>query len=83
MGFRYTVKRLVCGYELCGTVRNLADGRVQLVAEGAEKDLKAFLEAVRDSGLDPMIRDEKISWSESTNEFRSFEILGETGFYQR
>lgn len=82
MGFRYTVKQLVCGYELCGTVRNLSDGRVQLVAEGAEKELKAFLAAVRDSGLGPMIRDEKISWSESSNEFRGFEILGETGFYQ-
>lgn len=75
MGFRYTVKRLVCGYELCGAVQNLADGRVRLVAEGAEKELKAFLAAVRESGLGPMIRDEKISWSEATNEFRSFDIL--------
>ncbi len=75
VGFRYTVKRLVCGYELCGAVRNLPDGRVQLVAEGAEKELKAFLAAVRDSGLGPMIRDEKIDWSEATHEFRGFEIL--------
>lgn len=75
VGFRYTVKQLVCGYELCGAVRNLPDGRVQLVAEGTEKELKAFLAAVRDSGLGPMIRDEKIAWSEATNEFRGFEIL--------
>ena len=75
MGFRYTVKRLVCGYELCGFVQNLADGRVRLVAEGDEKELKAFLAAVRDSGLGPMIRDEKISWSKPTHEFRGFDIL--------
>ena len=75
VGFRYTVKQLVCGYELCGAVRNLADGRVQLIAEGDEKELKAFLAAVRDSGLGPMIQDEKIAWSEATNEFRGFEIL--------
>lgn len=75
VGFRYTVKRLVCGYELCGVVQNLADGRVRLVAEGEEKELKAFLAAVRESGLGPMIRDEKISWSKPTREFRGFDIL--------
>ncbi len=75
MGFRYTVKQLVCGYELCGAVQNLPDGRVQLVAEGAEKELKAFLAAVRESGLGPMIRGEETFWSEATNEFKGFDIL--------
>ena len=35
VGFRYAVRMLVNGFEVTGTVRNLADGRVELVAEGA------------------------------------------------
>lgn len=69
------MKRLVCGYEVSGTVQNLSDGRVKLVIEGEEDELKAFLVAVGDSGLGPMIRGEQKSWSESTGEFRGFEIV--------
>jgi acylphosphatase len=42
VGFRYTVKTVATGFEVTGTVRNLADGRVELVAEGAKTNLKAF-----------------------------------------
>ncbi|MCS1411081.1 MAG: Acylphosphatase [Verrucomicrobia subdivision 3 bacterium] len=75
VGFRYTVKRLVCGFEVCGFVQNLPDGRVKLVVEGDEEELKAFLVTVRESGLGPVIRDEESFWSEATNEFRGFDIL--------
>jgi len=75
VGFRYTVKRLVCGYEVSGTVENVGDGRVKLIIEGEEDELKAFLIAVGDSGLGPMIRGEQKSWSESNGEFRGFEIV--------
>ena len=46
------------GYEVTGSVRNLPDGRVELVAEGARDELEAFRQAIRDSGLDHFIRDE-------------------------
>jgi acylphosphatase len=75
VGFRYTVKRLVCGFDVSGAVQNLADGRVKLVAEGEKDELREFLLAVGDSGLGPMIRDEQVSWSEGTGEFRGFEIV--------
>ena len=35
VGFRYTVKTVAWGFEVTGTVRNLQDGRVELIAEGA------------------------------------------------
>jgi len=35
VGFRYESRALALGYNLSGYVRNLADGRVELVAEGA------------------------------------------------
>ena len=42
VGFRYTAKQVAAGYEIVGTVRNLSDGRVELVAEGAHDELEAF-----------------------------------------
>jgi acylphosphatase len=75
VGFRYTVKALTTGFEVTGTVRNLADGRVELIAEGERSELGAFREAVRDSGLGRLIQREEEFWSEANGEFRGFEIV--------
>ena len=76
VGFRYTVRALVPGYDVLGTIRNLPDGRVELVAEGERAELEEFLQAVRDSGLRRNIRDENIGWEEAQDKFRGFEIAG-------
>ena len=76
VGFRYTVRSLVPGYDVIGTIRNLPDGRVELVAEGERAELEEFLQAVRDSGLRRNIRDEKIVFGEGEDNFRGFEITG-------
>ena len=70
VGFRYTTKTVAMGFEVTGTVRNLPDGRVELVAEGARDELQAFAEAIREAGLDSCIRHEETSWSGATGEFR-------------
>ncbi len=75
VGFRYTVKSVASGFELTGTVRNLPDGCVELVAEGAKAELEAFRPAIRESGLEHFIRKEEVNWSEATNAFRGFEIV--------
>jgi len=46
VGFRYTAHRLAQGYAVTGFVRNLSDGRVELVADGEPDTLDAFLAAV-------------------------------------
>ena len=74
VGFRYTVKNLVTGYEVAGVVRNLPDGRVELVIEGAEDELKAFQQAVRDSGLGSLIQAEQAEWRPAEGQFAGFEI---------
>ena len=75
VGFRYTAKSVAAGFEVTGTVRNLTDGRVELIAEGASDELEAFRNAIRDAGLAGLIRDEKITWSEAQNDLRGFEIV--------
>lgn len=75
VGFRHTARQLADGFDVCGGVRNLPDGRVELVAEGATTELEAFREAIRESGLGPLIRDESASWEAATGGFRGFQIL--------
>ena len=75
VGFRYTVKTVAWGFEVTGTVRNLQDGRVELIAEGAKNELEAFRQSIRKSGLENLIQDEALTWAEVQNEFRGFEIV--------
>lgn len=75
VGFRYTVKQVAAGYAVTGTVRNLPDGRVELLAEGARVELEAFRQGIRDAGLDGFIRQEDALWAESRNDLRGFEIV--------
>ena len=76
VGFRYTVKSLTPGFEITGTIRNLSDGSVELLAEGAKDELRAFQKAIQDSGLSRLIDDEEVSWAEAGNVFRGFAIVG-------
>jgi acylphosphatase len=75
VGFRYTVKSVAAGFEITGTVRNLLDGRVELIAEGMRAELEAFRAAIRDAGLKHFIRDEAVTWSSAQNTFHGFEIV--------
>jgi acylphosphatase len=47
VGFRYTSQRLAQGHDVGGYVRNLPDGRVELVAEGEPSEVDALLADVR------------------------------------
>jgi acylphosphatase len=74
VGFRYTTKSTAAGFEVIGVVRNLADGRVELIAEGIKEELEAFRTAILDSGLKRFISNEQIAWEDAKGEFRGFEI---------
>jgi acylphosphatase len=74
VGFRYTAKNVATGFEITGIVRNLPDGRVELVAEGLKDELEGFQQAIRESGLGSLIAREDAIWEDAKNEFRGFEI---------
>ncbi len=48
VGFRYTARNLAINFDVTGFVRNLPDGRVELVAEGPDREVNQFVEAVCD-----------------------------------
>jgi acylphosphatase len=46
VGFRATARMIASGHPVAGYVRNLPDGRVELVAEGEPDAVTAFLDEV-------------------------------------
>lgn len=46
VGFRWTTSNIARGYEVAGTVANLTDGTVELVAQGTRPAVEAFLAEV-------------------------------------
>lgn len=48
VGFRYTALQVAKEFEVSGFVANLADGRVQLEAEGRGSEVAAFITAVEE-----------------------------------
>lgn len=75
VGFRYTVKTVAAGFDVTGTIRNLPDGRVELVAAGERAELEAFRAAIPGAGLAGFIRDEQVVWADTKSNFRGFEIV--------
>ena len=74
VGFRWTVARLAAGRPVTGYVRNEPDGTVSMVAEGPERDLTEFLDAIAASAVGRHIRNRSLIESPYTGEFRAFEI---------
>jgi len=46
VGFRYTAKDLAKGFEVCGTVKNLTDGTVELEVMGEREEVEAFIKEI-------------------------------------
>jgi len=74
VGFRYTARTVARRFAVGGWVRNVSDGRVELVAEGVPEELEAFLAAVGDD-MSPYIRKVDRTWEAATDEWRGFEII--------
>ena len=74
VGFRYSVRSTAQGYEVAGLVRNLLDGRVELIAEGTRAELEAFRQGILDSGLGGLIRNEAVAWEPARGDVRGFVI---------
>jgi acylphosphatase len=56
VGFRFTSQRLSRSFQVSGYVRNLDDGRVELVAEGDADEVRSFLDSIA-RALGDKIRD--------------------------
>jgi acylphosphatase len=74
VGFRWSVKRVAKGFDVAGWVRNLPDGRVELLASGEEAEVRAFVAAIGESELRAHIRRQTESTVHDPPPVRGFEI---------
>ncbi len=73
VGFRFTAEAVASRFSVTGFVRNLRDGRVELVAEGTEAQLDRLQTAV-EQALQANIRETNAADTAATGEFSSFRI---------
>ena len=74
VGFRLTAEETAREWKVVGWIKNLRDGRVELVAEAEETVLQPFLDAVRNGPMKNFIQHEELSWSNASDTFDEFEI---------
>lgn len=64
VGFRVYAQRQALDLGLSGYAENLADGRVEVVAEGELGDLRHFLHKLKRGPPHSLVDDVEVSWSE-------------------
>ena len=74
VGFRYFVRERAGTLPITGWVRNLHDGRVELIAEGTRQDLEKMLSAVRKGPRGSYVTDVRVDWGIASGEFDSFRV---------
>ena len=76
VGFRYSTKRIASGFDVTGWIKNLPDGRVELLAQALEADeLEAFLEDIQQSSLGSHIKQCEVKAIAAQPNLRGFSIL--------
>jgi acylphosphatase len=74
VGFRYTAEKIALEIGLTGWVKNLPDGRVELVCEGPKADAERLFALIQDSHLGPHIKKTTCEWQPPTGEFDDFRV---------
>ena len=74
VGFRYTTEAVALNLGLKGWVRNLADGRVEIVVEGKEETIKQFCEELEEH-FEGYIKNKEITIDLAQGKFRDFGII--------
>jgi len=73
--YRVFVQDSATELELVGTVRNLPNGTVEVVAEGAPDILKEFVEYLHEGSLQSKVDSVAIDWGSASGTFDEFSVL--------
>jgi acylphosphatase len=74
VGFRSSVAEIAHDFPVTGWVKNLEDGRVQLVVEGPEASVEKFLKTVRTRWKDHIEKEENKK-QEPSGKYKSFDVV--------
>jgi acylphosphatase len=76
VAYRYFAQRHAQACGVTGWVRNLFDGRVEILAEGERERLDLFLTRLREGPRMAAVDAVDVRWDAYTGEFAGFEITG-------
>jgi acylphosphatase len=74
VGFRYTTLSFAQQFLLTGWVKNLSDGRVEIIVEGPREKIEELLLRLKGQ-FSSFIRDQHIEWSQARGEFVKFSVI--------
>jgi len=76
VGYRFYAQQIAASMGVVGEIRNLSDGRVEVIAEADESMLKSFITKLRQGPVSADVTSVDVDWNEATNAFREFQISG-------
>ena len=74
VGFRYTVQRYARDLDLKGWVRNLSDGRVEILTEGPKEKVEQLCRHIEEY-FQEYIEDKKIDFASAESQLKDFRII--------
>ncbi len=74
VGFRWGTSSVAENFSVCGQVRNLPDGTVEMLAEGASSEVKAFLASLL-GRMDSCIESYEVREKSGSRGFVEFTIV--------
>ena len=75
VGFRWFSREQAQDLEVNGTVKNLVNGEVEIVAQGKETEVWKFINILREGPAFANVLDLKIQELEIDTEYNSFDVL--------
>lgn len=74
VGFRYTTHRLACDLGLVGWVKNLSDGRVEVLAQGPQQEVKKLVEQLQ-THFSGSIQNTDVTFNNALEKFNDFRVI--------
>ncbi len=74
VGFRYNTKKKARNLGVTGWVKNLPDGRVEVVAEGEDNELEDLIDFCNEGPMLASVKEVEVSEEDFKDEFSEFSI---------
>jgi len=75
VGFRQFVRNKARDLNLAGYVKNLLDGRVEVLVQGTKEDIQRLIAICEKGTFFSEVKSVQVEWEESREKYQTFEIL--------
>lgn len=75
VGFRRYIKKKAQALGLKGWIKNLPDGRVEILAQGSKEDIAKLVKIAEKGNLFSFIKGVVVDWQKDEENFSDFEII--------